>query len=634
MGTFVPSEMPEFNLPPTFVQQAVNTAENTINRATEVLGSIRDSGNEFSSQIDKLVAQVSAVKIPELPTLKTFEPGTLPKIDAFQAKDPQRSLAPNLLPINDGTSSVPVPVNKATRPNVVYQEIDPVPVMEQVAMPQLDNTGALPGMPVLEDVPLPVLRELTIPALPNVTLPTFSTTRPGAPAVAVDDMVLHYEPADYLSPWLDRLQAQVVDALANGTGLSAANEDAIFGRARDRALTEQRAAEQAAMTSFASRGFALPSGPLLAMIENARAKGQAQVAEVSREAAIKRAEWEIQNWQFVMGKMQELEGLSQQFYLGHERLLLESAQAVIQSKVQTYNVLATIYQASIDAYKADVTVFSTLIDAELQKIKAYEVQLEGVKALGEVNMQEVQIFSERKKALQISVDIYKAQVDAVVALEGRNMRKVELFRAQSEAQASYVQALAARAQAIGTSNQAKAAVIQGYQADISAYGAEVQAYSARIEAAATQAKITGEVNNNLLQKYTAEIQGDQTYYQAIIANEQAKAARYNVEVEAWKAQADINARVAEVANNNATTSVNYALRTAEILSKAAESAANATISRAKLAQDKAISVGQVYANMAASAFGAVQASYSSRVSNDYGQQLNETHNYYHRPKEG
>jgi hypothetical protein len=72
---------------------------------------------------------------------------------------------------------------------------------------------------------------------------------------------------------------------------------------------------------------------------------------------------------------------------------------------------------------------------------------------------------------------------------------------------------------------------------------------------------------------------------------------------------------------------NYALRSTEVLSKATEAAAQVAVGRAKLAQDKAISTGQVYASMAASAFGALHATYGRQDNVVLQNSLQESHDY-------
>lgn len=629
MGSIVP---PVGGIPePSWVSGITSQAQNAVSQASSTLASIRSAGDEFEGQISALSRQITNIQLPTMPTMPTLSSAgaggagvsgggfsalyTMPPVPAM-------SVLPDV-------AADDAPVFDAARPVLQLQTIPVLADMAMPAQPVLDE-WVLPAAPDIDSLEPPVLADIVLPAVPQVTLPLFSVTRPGAPAVDVDDMVMQYAAEDYVSPWLQRLETEVVRGLQNGTGLSAANEDAVFGRARDRAATVQRQAEQTAMTRFASRGFQLPSGPLMAALEAARQAGADGVGEVSREVAVKRAEWEIEHYRFMLGKLGEFEGLSQQFWLGQQRMLLDAAQAVLQSKVQTYNVMASMFQAQIDAYRADTEVYKAQIEAEVQRLRVYEAQIEGAKAQSELNQQQVLVYSERQKALALDVELYKTRVEALATLEQRNTARINVFRAQVEATGSYMAAQATRAQAIATSNQAAAVPLQAYQADVSAYGERVRAYATQTEARVNVARLVSERNRDALQLYTAQVEASRIQAQAYASHMEATTSRYRADTEYMRATADIAGRTAEVFIKGTEVNLNYAMRSAEVLSKAAESAAQVAIGKAKLAQDKAIATGQVYASLAASAYGAVQATYTNTNSASHSMQLSEGHSFSHK----
>lgn len=613
---------------PNWVGNVTSQAQQAVNQASSTLSNIRAAGEEFAGQIDALSQQITNIKLPPVPPMPTLSSAGA---GGAGVSGGGFSALYNLPPV-PAMSTLPdvaagdAPVFDAARPTLQLQSIPAVADMAIPAPPVLDE-WVLPAAPDIDSLEPPVLADIVLPAVPQVTLPLFSVTRPGAPAVDVDDMVMQYAAEDYVSPWLQRLEAEVVRGLQNGTGLSAANEDAIFGRARDRAATVQRQAEQAAMTRFASRGFQLPSGPLMAALEAARQAGADGVGEVSREVAVKRAEWEIEHYRFMLGKLGELEGLSQQFWLGQQRMLLDAAQAVLQSKVQTYNVMASMFQAQIDAYRADTEVYKAQIEAEVQRLRVYEAQIEGAKAQSELNQQQVLVYSERQKALALDVELYKTRVEALATLEQRNTARINVFRAQVEAAGSYMAAQATRAQAIATSNQAAAVPVQAYQADVSAYSERVRAYATQTEAKVSAARLVAERNRDQLAAFQASVEADRQRVQSYATRMEAQVGKYRADTEYMRATADIAGRVAETSIRGSEVMTNYALRSTEVLSKATEAAAQVTVSRAKLAQDKAISTGQVYASMAASAFGALHASHTTQNSALVQNSLQESHDH-------
>lgn len=610
---------------PSWVESISTDARTAISEARSTLGTIKEAGTEFEGQINALTSKITDIKLPPLPELPTLQaPDGLGSV-AGELPAMSSHALPKLQDIPDAEAGE-MPEFKIARPVLDLQTVPAIGAMVMPAEPTLDE-WALPADPDVEKIPLPVLADITLPPVPQMQFPTFSVSRPGAPAVNVDDMVMKYEVADYVSPWLDKIQSEVLAGLQNGTGLSAANEDAIFGRARDRAMTEQRRAEQTAMTQFTARGFTMPAGPMMAAVEQARQAGRDSVAEVSREAAIKRAEWEIEHYRFLLGKMGDFEGMSQQFFLGQQRMLLDAAQAQLQSKVQTYNVLATIFQATMEGYKIDTEVYKAQIEAEVQRLRAYESQIAGVKAQSELNQQQVMVYSERQKALALHVEIYKARIEALNTLEQRNLARIGVFKARVEAASSQMSAAATRAQAIATSNQAAAAPVQLYQADVSAYGERVRAYATQTEAKVSAAQLVAERNRDQLAAFQASVEADRQRVQSYVTRMEAQVGKYRADTEYMRATADIAGRVAETSIRSSEVMTSYALRSTEVLSKATEAAAQVVVGRAKLAQDKAISTGQVYASMAASAFGALHASHSSQNSTVLQNSLQESHDY-------
>lgn len=609
---------------PSWVESISTDARTAISEARSTLSQIKAAGTEFDGRITALTEQITNIKIPPPPELPKL--GTPPGVGDLNVDVPNPQSHDAVFQDVPGVGDANPPEFDVARPVLNLQAVPTIDPMVMPAEPTLTE-WALPADPDVEKIPLPVLADITLPPVPQMQFPTFSVSRPGAPAVNVDDMVMKYEVADYVSPWLDKIQSEVIAGLQNGTGLSAANEDAIFGRARDRAMTEQRRAEQTAMTQFTARGFTMPAGPMMAAVEQARQAGRDSVAEVSREVAVKRAEWEIEHYRFLLGKMGDFEGMSQQFFLGQQRMLLDAAQAQLQSKVQTYNVLATIFQATMEGYKIDTEVYKAQIEAEVQRLRAYESQIAGVKAQSELNQQQVMVYSERQKALALHVEIYKARIEALNTLEQRNLARIGAFKAQVEAAGAMMSAQATRAQAIATSNQAAAAPVQLYQADVSAYGERVRAFATTIDARVSQAKLVTERNQTELARYQAAIEADKAKLQGYVAKAGVAIDKYRANVENMRATADIAGRTAEVFIRGAEVTLNHAARSAEVLSKATEAAANTAVAHAKLAQDKAISTGQVYASMAASAFGALHASHTTQNSAVLQNSLQESHNF-------
>ena len=94
--------------------------------------------------------------------------------------------------------------------------------------------------------------------------------------------------------WLERA---ITDG---GTGINANIERQIWQRDRDRISVEAFSAMDEAMDAFASRGFPMPPGALNAQVIAIQRKRSADIAAVSRDAAIKAFDTEIENVRFAI----------------------------------------------------------------------------------------------------------------------------------------------------------------------------------------------------------------------------------------------------------------------------------------------------------------------------------------------
>lgn len=95
--------------------------------------------------------------------------------------------------------------------------------------------------------------------------------------------------------WLKRAIAD------GGTGVDAVVEDRIWQRDRDRISTEAAAAADEAVSQWAARGFPMPPGAANATLQAIQRKRSADIAAVSREAAINAFKTEIENVRFAVG---------------------------------------------------------------------------------------------------------------------------------------------------------------------------------------------------------------------------------------------------------------------------------------------------------------------------------------------
>jgi hypothetical protein len=89
---------------------------------------------------------------------------------------------------------------------------------------------------------------------------------------------------------------------SGGTGINAGVERQIWQRDRDRLTAESVGASEQAVNQWAARGYPLPPGAAAATITSIARQRAEQVAAVSRDAAIKAFETEIENIRFAIAQ--------------------------------------------------------------------------------------------------------------------------------------------------------------------------------------------------------------------------------------------------------------------------------------------------------------------------------------------
>lgn len=103
------------------------------------------------------------------------------------------------------------------------------------------------------------------------------------------------------TPYFEAAQQWMYDAITNGgTGINAHVEAQIWDRDRSRILKEADRAEREVAQSWAAKGYSLPPGAETWQVLQVRKNAGDQIAQASRDVAIKQAELEIQNARFAV----------------------------------------------------------------------------------------------------------------------------------------------------------------------------------------------------------------------------------------------------------------------------------------------------------------------------------------------
>jgi len=331
------------------------------------------------------------------------------------------------------------------------------------------------------DIPLP--DSYNYATTPTVNFPLFGATRPAdigvlnLPAVPVapqfafssiadialpaDDLLLptnnftYYEDA-YSSILLDPLKAVLLDNLLNGGyGIETADEVALFNRARDREVEAALTRIEDAGRSLAMRGFPLPPGELSIHVDRAWQDMQDKVSDVSRDITLQRGKLYVENRQFTIGQIRELEQVLIGFHNSVQERALNVAKLTAEFVINYFNTLVARYKARLDAAKITSDVQLLRVQAESERARAFVDAFRGQVAGYEANLRGL------IEPARLKVDIYGHDVQAVRATNDGTIAKAQLQQevlksaTQQNIQISNIVVENARVRLLGTIEQLK-----------------------------------------------------------------------------------------------------------------------------------------------------------------------------------
>lgn len=139
---------------------------------------------------------------------------------------------------------------------------------------------------------------------------------------------------------------------SGGTGISAAVEDQIWQRGRDRVIADGMRAESQTLNEFASRGFSLPSGVLAARLQENRFAQLGKTQELSRDAAIKQADMTVENLRFAVNLAIESRMKAMQAAADYIRSLMSGTDVAARVAALNSDAKARMMAATADMYRA------------------------------------------------------------------------------------------------------------------------------------------------------------------------------------------------------------------------------------------------------------------------------------------
>lgn len=139
-----------------------------------------------------------------------------------------------------------------------------------------------------------------------------------------------------------------------GTGINATVEARIWQRDRDRISTEAASAMDEAVATWASRGYPLPPGAANATLQEIQRKRSSDVAAVSRDAAIKAFETEVENIKFAITTA-----------IDYRTKVLNAAGDYIKALAVAPNIAASMATQSADAQARLISAAASYYNARI-----------------------------------------------------------------------------------------------------------------------------------------------------------------------------------------------------------------------------------------------------------------------------
>lgn len=456
----------------------------------------------------------------------------------------------------------------------LLESIDTIDELEIPKPPEV-MAISLPSEPSLISVDMPVKpnvenAELTIPDTPTIvlpdvpelerlTIPTFTwediedfEAKGGEPnineiALPNDTGIVWQEDKErYRSALADRLESYFMGYLdshddfgkgvtVGATGLPASVENALFYRAKERQSDETKKAIDEATTLWASRGFSMPQGMLAKTIEGIKSEDMKRTGDLNRDIFSEAAKIRIEQLKFVIEQGLALESQKRQTFADMLGRLFEVAKYLAEAQMRVFNSQVSLFNIRQDAYRLQFEVYKTKIEAKMTKLQAYKTAIDGQVALGQVNQQYLDVYKTKVQALMSHIEVYKSQLQATQIQSDLVKNRFEMYRTEVQA---YSEQMNTNKNLVDLyDSRVKAEVAKGNLSEIQAknYASLIQGISSQADIKLKNDQMKLEQVRVGLQAFGAKLDLTKAQIQSEMNIAQQETARYQAQVEAWRA---------------------------------------------------------------------------------------------------
>jgi len=468
--------------------------------------------------------------------------------------------------------SADVPDLDATAPTITLPTAPDADVgAAPTSAPSLEEP-ALPDSPSLMLPAVPSFEDLNLPQPPSFAAPSFDEEAPQFLISAPTNEFDYVDPG-YASSLRDPLVAKLLEDLTVGTyGIEAHVEDALWGRARDRAAQQAREEVDGILRSAAGTSFPMPTGALQAALRRARHKYQAALSEANRAISEKRADLYVEGRRFTIQQVQEYERTAIALYNSVQERALNVAKATGDYALAYFQAAVAQFNARLEAYRTAAQVFETRIRAELSKAEVFKAQIEAERLRVNFNMAKVEQYRVQLQGIQTVVDLYKSQLQAATIRMQVQQQKLDVFRTE-------LQIFSERVRAKESEFGMYRAQLAGSLAEVDLYKSQIDAHNARLAGVRTRSQIQLDSNQTLMQEYTAQQQIYEAQLRSFAAQLDALLGEARGKTDTYRGYVEaVRAFAASLENANQTyletQKLNLAGHTTVVESRRAEAAFN------------------------------------------------------------
>lgn len=590
---------------PTQVSQSFGVATEYANDASKKLDSFTDSLKETFYQAPTISVEWKSIAapaidwgadVPAMPVIEFHDPGNMPAPIDISGLDADVQI--------DGFDVAPPVLSFGAAPNIV---IGTAPVIPQV------NPVAVPDAPTITLPDAPAYLTIATRSFGGVDLhEDWLTKLQDVPELdLIQPTPLSYQrgPA-YASQMLENLKGVISQRILGGTGLNPAVEQALWDRARDRETQMALANEQDVMRASESLGFALPPGVLAAQLRDARQVYHDKLSTLSRDISIKQAELEQENLKQAIAEGLQLEGQLMDYAMKIEQMAFEAARAAAENSMQLYNAGVERFKALLQGFQTYASTYETIIKAELNKVEVYKAELDGEKIKADINSSMVQQYKAEIEGSMAVVEIYKAQISGAQVLMGLEKSKLEAAGEQVRAFVASINAETAKVEIYKAGISAEATKMEGYKSLTQAYQAKAGAQAEKARVAVARIDTITRAKGIEWEGYKARLGAESARIDALGKQSGVLSDAYRAGAAATTAKAEMSAKLWEAQIRQYEAGQNIAISTAKINADIAMTANSAR-------SDSAKAGAQVYAQLAASAYGMINASASNSFSSGF-----------------